>query len=324
MLDDENDIYDENNELLSNVEPISSKNEEVNEDIDQEEHKTSKYDKKFISKLQRDKYRALQKAKALEEERNQLLAFTQQTFEENHRNREAALIHYDSTIQLKLEKAQEDKLRALEEGDSQKIIQADMALNKAAAEQESLRSWKNQEAYRRQQEEMYSNRQAPRQVQNDSYEQEINEPTQRWLQRNTWFNPNSSDFDPDKAAAVQAFSQSLDVRLHRSGRTSDILSSAYFNKIDNYARQMDEEDYQESTPRGEFSMNNQRSNFVAPVRQEGRMGNTSRQSEKIILTADEKDLARRLGVTPEQFIKSKREDMKNSQLRMESKMRYMR
>lgn len=316
------------NELENVNEEISETeiNEEIPEESEEEDSRkrTNKYDKKYVSKLQRDKYRALQEAANWRAEAEELRTTAANLKAFSDKSNEAAIAHYDSNIQLRIEKAKEKKRKALEEGDTESSLDADIELSRATAKEEELNSWKSQQYHQRKAEEDYYQQQnAVRQRENQNITQnfsEINEPTRNWLQKNTWWLPNSPDFDPGLVQEVTSYANALDMNLHRNGRTNEIMSPSYYNKIDNYIRQMDNDDY---SNRGEFTVNNSRSNTVSPVRNEGRNIN-GRQRERVVVSADEKQMARSLGLTEEQYIKYKKQDQAKHKERLESRIRYYR
>jgi hypothetical protein len=252
--------------------------------------------KKKFSKIQRERHRLLAENKRLKEEYETIKSYV------NHSNN-ASMVHYEDSVKLQMDKAKEAKKRAFELNDVDGIVDADAELAQVAAKLENLNSWKAQETARQYQQSQQP--QAPQQQYQDydSYgAEDDNEDVRTWLNQNKWFDENASEYDPDKADAVRAYADSLDFDLRRRGKEEVILTPEYFKKIDQYANYISDQ-----------SRSPYRSPSIATVKRGTPVGQSS--SKKVKLSLDEQDMARRLGVKEEDYVKFKEQDMRIQQIK---------
>lgn len=262
----------------------SDESSEVAPDQQQEEKKIRKeIDKSKYNKLKRERYEAINKLKQLREENEQLKKAS-----ETYSN--AAMTHYDRSLQLKLEQAEQLYAKAVEDGDVAAQTKAQVELAKATAQMVSVDSWKEQQKY---QEEL--SKQAKPQEAQQYDEVEINENMQEWLEENPWIVPSSPEYDADMAEEVVAYAKALDRRYARNGMSNKIASPEYFNEVNNYIQeQFYGQKPQERTRNISMKPVN---NNVAPV------GRTSKQAAKTVrLSPSDQAMARRIGMTDEQYL----------------------
>jgi len=253
--------------------------------------------KKKFSKIQRERHRLLAENKRLKEEYETIKTYV------SHSNN-ASMVHYEDSVKLQLDKAKEAKRRAMEMNDIDGVVDADSELAQVAAKLENLNSWKAQETARQYHQANQPQQQPQQQHQEyDDYGSvDDNEDVRNWLNHNQWFDENSSEYDPDKADAVRAYADSLDFDLRRRGKEDAILTPDYFKKIDQYANYVAD---QNKSP--------YRSPNVATVKRAATVGQPA--TKKITLSTDEQDLARRIGVSEEAYVKFKEQDMKIQQIK---------
>lgn len=256
--------------------------------------------KRKLSKLKRERHRLAVEAQKLKEENEALRSYME------HSN-QAAMSHYDKNVNMRIENAKKEKLKALEIGDMEAVVEADQQLAEAIADLKSIQSWKTQEALRNQ-----SQQQQQRQSQ-DYYEEpevEVNAETEQWIAANPWFNPNSASFDADMFEDVNDYIASLDEHLARTGKQNQQFSRAYFNKINAYVKDA----YGISQKRPQPMVMQKASQYVEPVRNRSSVANTPRK-ETIRLSEDEKRMAANLGVSEEAYLIHKKQDMEKQKAR---------
>jgi|SRR5215470_3192540 len=307
-IDDSADIVEESEqspqdslEESSELQDVSfnSPGEEVEEEpSEKRRHRPSAYNR--IQEIQREKYQALDELNRMREENEVLRGLAHELNYKAEESGNAAMIHYDKSMNLKLEQAKLKKAQALENGDIQAQLDADVDIASATNAIQQINSWRYQQEIdmqNRQQQEKWQQQQA-------QYQQPIApnpQITTNWLQNNAWYFPQSKSYNPEMAEAVAAYSDKLENFLYRSGRPDLIMSEEYFQNIDEYVSSLNQ-----NSERSGLNMKPMRGG-VSPVRNSG--FNSSR-TQKIALDSNELEMARRLGVKKEEFLQQKIEDIK--------------
>lgn len=273
-------------EIAEEAPPHPPENEETEEERQQST-------KKFISKLQRDRFRAIEEARELREKVAQLEEVTAYM-------NEGVLKQYEANAHLTLEKARAAKKHAIELADTDAMIQADEEISRSVAQLEHLRMLPppQRTAYRQE---------ASPPPQDGYYE--VHPQIEQWLGENTWCDEQSPDFDPDKAAEVLAYAAALDTSLARQGRTNEYYSRDYFSRINNYARLYDQQQSSRS-----LTMKTPASP-VAPVKHASLRYPSSRDKDRIDLSTEDREMARRLKIKEEDYLKYKKADIKEQRER---------
>lgn len=257
--------------------------------------------KKKLSKLTRERHRLAAEAQKLKEE-NQLLR------QHMNHSSQAAMTHYDNNVQLRIDTAKKEKLKALEIGDMEAVVERDQELAEAVAELKNIQSWKTQESIRQ------YNQQQEAQQQQQYHEQphvELNEETENWIEANPWFDPNSREHIPEVFEDVNDYIASLDEHLARTGKDHQRFTKAYFNKIDAYVN----DTYGKQAPIAPAPIKMKSSNqYVEPVRNKSSVAAPPRR-EVITLDPEEKRMAKNLGVSEEAYIMHKKNDLEKQKMR---------
>lgn len=250
-------------------------------------------EKKKLSKLKRERHRLAVEAQKLKEENEVLRNYME------HSN-QAAMSHYDKNVNMRIETAKKEKLKALETGDMEAVVEADQQLAEGIADLKSIQNWKTQEALRYQ-----AQQQQQRQHEYfDEPEVEVNAETEQWIADNSWFNPNSRSFDPDMYEDVNDYIASLDEHLARTGKQHQQFTRQYFNKINAYVK----DSYGVSQRRSQPIVMQKPNQYVEPVRNRSTVANPPRK-ERIELSPDEKRMAANLGVSEEAYSMFKKQDI---------------
>ncbi len=283
--------------------------EEVDTEAPEKHHKERVRGKTRINQLTREKYQAENEAALLRAENERLRQLTEVS-------NNAAMQHYDKSVQLRLDRAMQMKTEALQNEDIEAQVKADLELSRVAAQMEQLQAYKAQQQRTQQQpqEQQYQQPQYQQQQQQQAYEDqevELNEVTENWLQDNQWFVPGSDDYDQEMEQEVKAFADSLDKRYKRNGKASKILSDEYFEEINNYvAREFYDQPAAPRNNKGNLTMKPITNRApVAPVSRSGH-SNNSKTPIKISLTAEERDFARMSGISQQAYALQKAEMMK--------------
>jgi len=232
--------------------------------------------------------RAKEEAARLQEE---ALKYAQQVQQENQRllktleDGEGVLVNQaKGRVAAELDKAKAAYKAAYETGDPDALIEAQEKLTMLQNEKMRYENYKPQP---RQQ-------QAP-QPQYQQPTPQPNRPSERalqWAQRNDWF---------EKDSEMTGYAYGLHEKLVKSGVAPD--TEEYYNQIDNAVRRVfpdrfDDVSFEETAPQ------RQAGNVVAPAARSGK------KPRKVQLTSTQVSLAKRLGLTNEQYAAQLMKDMK--------------
>lgn len=242
-----------------------------------------------LSQVQREKYQALDELKAIKEENERLRALADTSTQ-------TALNHYDQAVQQRFHAAKEQKIKALEAGDIVAQTEADIALSMATAEYQNLNNMKAQQEVYQQNQYQQQPAAAP------TYEREVHD----WATRNDWFHPASESYDEEMANEVHAYCNAFDANLYRHGKGHMINSRDYLDLVDEHVRIVKANKNQSSRGR-DLQMKSGRGT-VAPRGGHSGHSNGNAASRQPQLTSDEKDMARRLGISDDAYLTSRKRD----------------
>ena len=249
--------------------------------------------KKRIQHFSKGYHDERRKAEAALREKEEAIRYAQSVAEENkrlkeqHEKSQAALIEQaKARTVLNLESAKERYQKAYESGDSKALVEAQEALIAAKNQAERVAALKPP-----------SLQEKPVPVQTQPIAQEapkLDEKLSTWQSRNRWFGADEE---------MTAFALGLHQKLVREG--VDPQSDDYYDRIDRRMRQVfpetfDDDDGNDASPPAEKP---RRSNVVAPA-------SRSTAPKKIVLTQSAIAIAKRLGLTPEQYARQVAEDMR--------------
>ena len=134
--------------------------------------------------------------------------------------------------------------------------------------------------------------------------QPVVEPkTASWINQNSWFNPQSPDYDPEMAVDTQAYARKLEIRLQREGRQNEIGSDEYFAVIDEYVRQQYPDAFDDAPPPPKKRMPSMSAGRdVAPVARQTAPVQPAPKKSSVRLTADQREMAERMfpNATPQE------------------------
>jgi hypothetical protein len=272
------EIEDDTPEKDRGVDPLP---ENVKQELyeDELEDYSAKVKKKLLQmkKLAHDERR--EKEQALREH-HEALALAQRVIEENKRlknnvneNEKSILLSVTKAVELELEKAKEDYKKAYESGDTDKVIDAQQKLTEISMKQDKVRNFKH----------------TPLQIEEPVVQMRQQEQAPRpdptavdWQQRNTWFG------DDDEMT-------SLALGLHEKLKKEGVVVSSpeYYKRIDNTMRQRFPEKF-ETEIEDKSERSTRPSTVVAPATR-------STSSKKIRLTTSQLSIAKKLGLTNEQY-----------------------
>jgi hypothetical protein len=299
LKNDSEEVLDQPEETEGKDESEEQQTEEVEEGIEPVVEKEKKKNK--LWKEKRRKYQAIAEKQALYEENLILKEGIRERDEMLKEALNSGTYHYGKSAYADLQRAKDNKKKAIEEGDLDSLLEADVALTKAIHTINDLEKWAYSEGQRKSGPAQYNNYEQPEYRFNER-EQEI---ARDWLEDHEYLDPTSKKYDVNMATKVISFTQDLDANLQHRGAADVIFSEEYFDTINNYI----------STIKKESQKNSKNSNSVAPVGAvrnsyassiNGKASNTT----QVVLTPDEKKICSNLGMSEKEWLKYKLEDFK--------------
>jgi hypothetical protein len=225
------------------------------------------------------------RAEAALREKEEALRITQQLLEENQRlktessSSQTALVEQaKARVAMELDQAKRQYKEAYESGDADKVVEAQEALTAAKLKAERLAGWKPTPLQNKETEVKQQPSTAPA--------PQVDPKALAWRDQNPWFGSDEE---------MTSLALGLHQKLVRAG--VDPQSNDYYERINTRMREVfpdrfdDVEEVEEEKP---APKPRQQSTVVAPVTR-------STAPKKIVLTQRQVALARRLGLTPEQY-----------------------
>ena len=274
------------------------------EDDDEELEGYSEKVKKRINKLKYEQHEERRQREAAEKMREEAVKVAQQYAAQNQQyqhviqNGEAMLVtQIKDRAALSVEQAKSKYKEAYESGDTEKVIEAQDALLNASSELREANNYEAQFNQKKQQYNQYvqSMGQQPQQPAQQPAQQQAPQPSEqalRWAKENPWF---GSEDHKDMTALAYGVHEKL---VKNEGFHPE--SDEYFQEIDRTMRAKfpeyfgEEDGQQVQTP----SPSRRNSMVVAPASR-----NNGAKPRKVKLTHTQIALAKRLGLTNEQYAK---------------------
>ncbi len=279
------------------------------EDLEEQQRKREIRERKKASRLQREKYQLAEAKRQYEAEVLRLQKENEYLRTQQETSSQAALFHNENSLNIQKTSLIDQYKKAADVNDSEVMAQVTADIAKVQAELDRINHYKTQAYYAQQQQQLYNqqyNQYDQYQQQYNPYDQpqevELNDETVDWAERNPWFIPGNPSYDQRKVEETKRFTQQLDQFLIDNGRQHEFASEEYFNAIDNHLNNVFGP--KNSVPLSQQFSSSRSQAPVAPVRRSAPQGAPSSPSQ-VRLTAEEKMLARNLGVSPQAFAKEK-------------------
>jgi len=275
--------------------PAKEAKEEKIESDDEELEGYSDKVKKRINKLRYQQHEERRQREAAEKMREEAVRVAQKYADENKKYHaiiqegEGYLVHQiRERANLALEQAKGQYRQAYEEGNTDKVVEAQEAMMKAQSEFQSADYQMNQMNAERQRQAQQPQQQYQPQPQPQPQPQEPPQPTEKaakWAQDNQWFGQEKD---------MTALAYGVHERLVRD-EGYDPNSDEYFETIDRTMRSKFPEYFGDDDSQ-EVSTTKSPPVVTAPSSR-----NNGAKPRKVKLTRTQLSLAKRLGLTPEQY-----------------------
>jgi len=275
--------------------PRQAKDADVDESVEDNDEEIKSYSEgvqKRIKKLsweKQEKERQRIEAQNLQEE---ALKYAEQIKQENERLRktleegEGVLVNQaKGRVAAELEKARSEAKAAYEIGDADAMIAANERVARLATEEEKYKNYKPQPR--------------PQPAPQPQYQQQVQRPAQpdqralEWAKSNDWF-----EKDPE----MTGYAYGLHEKLVKSG--IDPRSEQYYSEIDTAVRRVFPDKFDDGPIIEESAPQRQTGNVVAPAARSGK------KPRKVQLTSTQVALAKRLGLSNEQYAAQLMKEMK--------------
>jgi hypothetical protein len=278
----------EDKEISEEIEESTAS--ETKPEPEEETETPKKKDKKLWKEIKR-KYQVMAEKEALLKENMQLRQMLEESLS-------SGTYHYGKSAHAELERAKENKKRAIEEGNVDGLIEADLALTKAMNAINDLEKWAYTGNSKKPEKEQPINN-------NVEYGETEAEIIADWLEDHPYLQPTSPKYNATLANQVAGFVNRLDSTIARSGKNDAYFSDEYFGAIDNYITEL-------RKGAGKAAKTAEQSAHVGGVRNSYSSSPTNKTSgsKQMILTADEKRMCANAGIKEEEWLKYKLEDSK--------------
>lgn len=231
---------------------------------------------------------------AAEREREEAIRFAQQVSQENQRLKKqysAGEKTYIETVQnaadTEVEMAKRAYRDAYDSGDPDRIVEAQQKLTEASLKQDRAKNFKP--SLQIEEDDVQTYQQATQTQESPK----IDPLTSKWLERNTWYGPDEE---------MTALALGTHARLEKQFGKGYIGSEEYFKRIDDTMRKRFPENFSEEaeveTQAGGDKPSQRTEAKSAPV---VAPATRSTASKRIVLKTSQLALAKKLGLTPEQY-----------------------
>jgi hypothetical protein len=284
-------------EIVDDTPKQPQKVEKEGKPVEDDEELSDYSDKvrKRINKLKYEQHEANRQREAAERMREEAVRVAQQLAAKNQqyealiqRGESALVSQIKSKSVLALDGAKRGYKEAYESGDTDKIVEAQEKLLLAQTEAREADRYERELTNRARPQQQPPQQQAPQQ------QPVAPQPSQKaldWTKKNPWFGPKGNR---EMTALAYGVHESL---IRDQGVTPD--TEEYYEKIDAAMRSRFPENFEsEQEPSARTQRNNPPPIVVAPANR-----NNGARPRKVQLTATQVSLAKRLGLTPEQYAK---------------------
>lgn len=121
--------------------------------------------------------------------------------------------------------------------------------------------------------------------------------TRDWISKNTWFQPQSADFDADMHEEATIYARRIERRYKAEGRTEEIGSAAYFKEIDRHIRTEFPDAFDDKQAPKKATPKMKRDTTVAPVARSGGGDKPTKRTAKVTLSPAERQFARNMAAS---------------------------
>jgi hypothetical protein len=286
------EIVDDTPEEDRNVEPLTPDVVNELEQVDESEEYSKNVKTKFkqYKKAWHDERRAKE---AAYKEQQEALAVAQAILEENkrlknvlHLGEKELIVNYQANAELELEKAKKAYKEAYDSGDSDKVLEAQQEIVNANLKLDKAKNFKPTTENFEESEQNYVQQRQNMQPQRPA---QMDDKAAKWVSENPWYVDSSK-------ARLRNYAMSYHNELAQQYGLAFIGTDEYYNKINQEMRRRfpDELGLDVSQNESKTQQKSKSSTVVASAKR-------STSSKKVVLSKTQVALAKKLGLTPEQY-----------------------
>ncbi len=267
--------------------PEEAEAEDDEQEEEEEEPRPRKRDaERRISELSRRAQEAEQRAQAVEARLQQESALRQQSDL-------AMMTHYEQRLRGDANVVLGQIEEAISMGDARKQAELQSQFNQLQNDLSGIDAWRKDAETK-----MAEAQQAPAQPKPQQQRQVTLEPrTRDWIEKNSWFQPQSSEFDAEMHEEATMFARRLERRFKADGRADEIGSSSYFKEIDKHMRAEFADAIPDRSAPKKATPKMKRENTVAPVARSGGSDSPTKRTAKIVMSAADRQFARNMAAS---------------------------
>jgi hypothetical protein len=280
--------YEEEDSEDDAEEAEAEDDDQVEPEEEEEEPRPRKRDaERRIAELSRRAQEAERRAQEVEAKLHQEATLRQQSDI-------AMMTHYEQRLRGDANVVLGQIEEAISMGDGRKQAELQSQFNQLQNDLSGIDAWrKDAEA------KMVEAQQVPAQPKPQQQQQQVTlEPrTRDWIEKNPWFQPQSSEFDAEMHEEATIFARRLERRFKADGRADEIGSSSYFKEIDKHMRAEFADAIPDRSAPKKATPKMKRENTVAPVVRSGGSDSPTKRTAKIVMSAADRQFARNMAAS---------------------------
>jgi hypothetical protein len=271
-----------------NFEPLPEEIAESLETADESDEYGKKVKQKF-SQYKRAWHDERREKEAALREQQEALRAAQQILDENKRLKsmlqkgETELIsNYQASAELEVDKAERNYKEAYDSGDADKLLEAQKELMRAEMKLDKAKNFKP--TVQIQENDVQTTQNRPQQ------EQQMDPKVANWVSKNPWF------VSPAKRA-MRMYAEGVHAELAERYGKAYIGTDKYFESIDKEVQRRFPEEFSMANEEVEKPQRTRQNSVVAPAKR-------STSPKQVVLTKSQVALAKKLGLTNEQYARA--------------------
>lgn len=256
------------------------------EEAEEEEPRPRKRDaERRIAELARRAQEAERRAQETEARLRQEAALRQQSDL-------AMMTHYEHRLKSDATALLGQIEEAATMGDVRKQAELQAMFNQLQNDLTGIDAWRKEAEAK-----MLEVQQAPAPAQPQQQQVTLEPRTRDWISKNTWFQPQSPDFDPEMHEEATIYARRVERRYKSEGRADEIGGSAYFKEIDRHMRTEFADAFDDRPAPKKATPKMKRDNTVAPVARSGGGETPTKRTAKVTLSPAERQFARNMAAS---------------------------
>lgn len=237
---------------------------------------------KRIAEMARRAQEAERRAQELESRLNQEAELRRQSDS-------AMMTHYEQSLQGRAGALKQQLIDAHSIGDSERVVELQTEYFKIQADLGSIENWKAQQEI--------ASPEPKKAVRQEQQTPQLDPRTMEWVSSNTWFQPQSPDFDAEMHEEATLYARRIERRYRAEGREDEIGGIDYFTEIDRHMAKEFPDAFTAKAAPSRKAPPMTRDTNVAPVQRSGVPGQPMKNPRTVTLSQAERQLAHSLAAS---------------------------